>query len=846
MESPVFDVSVWHPIHTGSFHAIGFRDSFRSSFRASFRGHSVVITMIQDLRLAGRLAARRPGFTAVAAITLALGIGASTLVFSVVEAVLLTPPPFRDPGRLVVVWERNIPRDRRTNVASPANVLAWRDEQRAFTDLGAFSITTTASLTSAGQEPEQVSVQLVTSQLFPLLGVDAQIGRTFLTDDDRPDSDVALISHRFWRRRFGGDPDVVGRIVTVNGSARAVVGVMPASFDLFDRRVDLWVPTGFSAAARQAGGRWLIPIARLRPEVDLPRAQADMDRITTRLTEQFPDRNAGWASNVVALQEQLVGAVRPALVALFGAVGFVLLIACANVANLLLARATARRRELALRAALGASRPRLVRQLLIESVALAAAGAAGGVLLAWWGLRTLLTATANEFPIPRLHTASLDGGVLAFTVLVSLAAAVVFGLAPALTASQFDLSGALKDGAPGSGRPSRRLRAALVVGEVALALVLLAGAGLLVRSFQQLLAVDPGFRAEQVLTMQVSLPGATYREDASRVRFFQQLVERVSSLPGVVAAGGVSFLPLDGLGAATRFRALDRPAPGEGQEPVTDVRIVSGEYFRAMGIPLVRGRLYTDSEIRDPSTVIVVNEAMAREMWPGEDPIGKRLVVSWGEPEVTDGVIGVVGDVRLVNLDAPVRPTIYWPHNRTAYSALTVVVRGAGDAASLTSAAVAQVRALDPQQPVANVRTMEEVVGASVGDRRVVMLLAGVFAAVALLLAALGLYGVLAYLVTERTREIGVRLALGASRAAVLGLVVRRALGLTAAGALAGLAGAVALTRLMQNLLFAVTPTDPVTYGAVVGVLVAVAAAASLVPAWRAARVDPVTALRAE
>ena len=806
----------------------------------------IMQSLMQDLALAWRLLAKRPGFTAVAAATLALGIGATTLIFSVVQAVILTPLPFDDPDRLVVVWERNIPRDRRTNVASPANFLAWRDTQRAFTDIGAFSITGTASLTSTGQEPEQVSLQLVTSQLFPLLGVDARMGRVFLSDEDRPDSDVALISHRLWLRRFGGSPEAVGQVLTVNGSARTIIGVMAPSFSLFDRKVDLWTPIGFSAAARTAGGRWLVPIARLEPDVDLAQAQADMDRITTQLAAEFPDRDTGWASNVVPLEEQLVGAVRPALAALLGAVGLVLLIACANVANLLLARATSRQRELAVRAALGASRLRLVRQLLVESVALAAAGAAGGVLVAYWGLSTLLAATADEFPIPRLETASLDGSALAFAVLVSLASAVLFGLAPALTAARPDLNEALKDGMRGTSTRGGRLRAALVVVEVAMAIVLVAGAGLLVRSFGRLLAVDPGFRADQVLAMQISLPGATYQEDASRVRFFQQLVARLEALPGVVAAGGVSFLPLDGLGAATRFRVIDQPSPPAGEEPVADVRIISGGYFRAMGIPLVRGRLFTEREVQDPASVTVVNETMAREMWPGEDPIGKRLVVSWGNPEIEDEVIGVVGDVRLVSLDAQVRPTVYWPHNRTAYPALTVVTRAAIDAPSLTSAAVAQVRALDPQQPVANVRTMEDVVLASVGQRRVILLLAGVFAVAALLLAAIGLYGVLAHHVAERTREIGVRVALGAPRGAVLGLVVRRALALTALGALAGLAGAAALTRLLQDQLFEVTPSDPVTYGAVVVTLIAVALAASLVPAWRASQVDPVTALRAE
>ncbi|MEW5984067.1 MAG: ABC transporter permease [Acidobacteriota bacterium] len=817
-------------------------------------------SLLHDARMGVRLLAKRPGFTALAAATLAIGIGASTLIFSVVEAVLLTPPPFRDPDRLVVVWEHNIPRDRKTNVVSPANFLAWRDAQQSFTDLGAFSITATGSLTSPGREPEQVGLQLATAQLFPILGIDALVGRTFLAEEDHPDNDVALISHRLWQRRFGGSASAVGGIVTVSGRVRTIVGVMPPTFDLLDRKVDLWLPAGFSDTARDAGGRWLIPVARLRPGVELAQAQADMNRITARLAAEFPDRNAGWASNVVLLGEQLVGAVRPALGVLLAAVGFVLLIACVNVANLLLARATSRQRELAVRAALGAGRFRLVRQLLVESLALASVGAVGGVLLASWGLGTLLSATAEQFPIPRLETASLDGRVLAFAVILSLATAVMFGLAPAVSASRLNLNDALREGARGTSARHGRLRASLVVAEVALAIILLAGAGLLVRSFQHLMAVDPGFEPERVLAFQISLPGATYNDPSSRVTFFRNLTTRLTRLPGVVAAGSVSFLPLDGLGAATRFRGLDRPEPSKGQEPVTDVRMISSDYFRAMGIPLVLGRLFTEAEVAPASSVVlfaesarpattgvvVVNEAMAREMWPGEDPIGKRLLVSWSDPEVTDEVIGVVGDVRLVSLDDTVRPTVYYPHNRTAYSAMSVVVRSTVEPASLTSAVLAQVREMDPQQPVAKIRTLEEVVGASVGQRRLIMLLAGLFAGVALLLAAVGLYGVLAYLVAERTREIGVRIALGAQRGAVLGMVIRRALGLTAIGAAAGLAGALALTRLMRSLLFQVTPSDPTTHGTVVVVLVAVALVASLIPAWRAMRVDPVVALRQE
>lgn len=803
--------------------------------------------MLADLRFAVRLLLRNPAFTAVAVATLAIGIGANAVIFSVVRAVLLEPLPFRDPARIVLVWERNIPRNRLTNVASPANFLAWREEQHAFEDLAAFSITNTIGITGGSAAPEQVGVQLVTAQLFSVLGVEARVGRTFTPEEDRPDNDATVISHRLWLRRFGGDPGVIGRAFTANGRARTIVGVMPPSFTLFDRTVDVWMPVGFDQAARQAGGRWLIPVARLKAGMTLEQAQAEMDTITARLSAEFPDRNAGWASTVMPLPEQLFGPVRPALVVLAGAVGFVLLIACANVGNLLLARATGRQRELAVRVALGAGRRRLIRQLLVESLLLAALGGAAGLLIAYAGVNTLLAATAEQFPIPRLENAGLDRWVVAFTCLVSLLAVLVFGLTPAIFASRPDLNSALKDGARSSAARGGRLRAAFVVVQVALALVLLAGAGLLIRSFAALLSVDPGFQSEHVLTMQISLPGAgKYAEDAARVQFFRELTARVERLPGVTAAGAVSFLPLTGLAAATSLELVGRPPPPKGQGPVADVRIVSGDYFRAMGIPLVKGRIFEEREGRERAAAAIINETMARQMWPGEDPIGKKFVLSWNPPLVADEVIGVVGDVLHEGLDARMRPMVYLGHPRTPYRALTLTVRAAGDPAAVTSAVVGQVREMNPEQPVANIRTMEEVEARSLGQRGVVTLLLGVFAGVALLLAAVGLYGVLAYLVMQRTREIGVRMALGATRAEVLRQVVGGALRLSAIGLVAGLGGAVALTRVMTSLLFRTSPTDAVTFGAVAAALLLVSLAASAVPAWRASRVDPVVALRVE
>ena len=547
------------------------------------------------------------------------------------------------------------------------------------------------------------------------------------------------------------------------------------------------------------------------------------------------------------LHEQLVGAIRPALLVLAGAVGFVLLIACANVANLLLARATGRRRELAVRAALGAGRGHLVRLLLGESLALAGLGGAAGLGLAYAGLRVLVASAADQLAIPRLSGAGVNLPVLLFTLAASLAAGLVFGLAPAFSASRFGLADSLKEGARGSDARSGRLRAALVVLEVALSLALLVGAGLLLRSFERLLSVSPGFRPGHVLTMKVSLPSRRYQDQAARVRFFKELNDRIERLPGVTAAGGVSFLPLNGLGAATSYGLPGKPDAPAGAQPVADVRAVSGDYFRAMGIPLLEGRTFTDHDTGDAANVIIINQTMARECWPNEDPIGKRVDIHWSSG-VTDEVVGVVGDVKLSALDDTPRATAYWPHARqdVGYSGLTLAIRAAGDPASVTSAVVGQVREMDPLQPVSDVRTMEDVVSRSIAARRLVMLLLAIFAAVAATLAAVGLYGVISYVVAGRTREIGVRLAIGARPADVVRHVVGQAMALVAAGVAIGAAGALALTRLMGSLLFEVRPSDPATFAAVVALMALVGLAASLVPAWRAARVDPVTALRAE
>jgi putative ABC transport system permease protein len=801
--------------------------------------------MLRDLRHGARLLLRAPGFSIVAVCALAIGIGANTAIFSVVYTLLLKPLPYQDPERLVVVWEHNVPRDRKNNVVSPGNFLHWRELQQSFEDLSAVGITFKVTLTGIG-EPEELPMQLVSASFFPLLGVQPALGRAFTSEEDRPNSGVVVISDRLWKRRFEADPNILSRPVTLNGNTYNVVGVMPPGFTYFDRAVELWLPVGFSAEARTPRGRWLTVMGKMKPGITVERAQADMTRVHAELTRMFPQFNTGWTARVVPLQQQLTGDLRPALFILSGAVGLVLLIACANVANLLLARATSRQRELAVRAALGAGRGRLIRQLIAESLILSGAGTLLGLLLAWWGIGVLRAVVAERLPIPRLEAVGIDGPVLVFTVASALFSVMLFGLVPALTASGGALVPALKEGGrSGSAARGNRTRRAFVVVEVALALVLLAGAGLLVRSFGKLLDVDAGFDPSRIVTMTVSLPGSRYGEPAQRIQFFQRLFDRLQVLPGVEAAGGTSVLPLVGLGSATSYEVVGQPNPPAGQDHVADVRVVARDYFKAMGISLMRGRLFDESDKGDVTNHVIINETMARKHWPGQDPLGKRVRINWNDVR-DDEVIGVVEDVRHQGLDSEPRPMTYWPHPRFSYNAMTITIRTTADASTVVRAATAVIRDQDPNLAVADVRTMDDVVSSSLAQRRLIVQLIGLFALVALVLAAVGIYGVIAYMVTQRTQEIGIRMALGAQRGRVLRMIVGEAMALTAAGVALGVTGALLLTRLLKDLLFHVAPRDPLTLAAVTAMLVLVAFAASYLPGRRATRVDPVIALRAE
>jgi len=805
----------------------------------------VLTALLSDLRYGARLLLRTPGFTIVAVSALALGIGANTAIFSVVYTLLLKPLPYQYPDRLAIVWEHNIPRNRPANVVSAGNYLHWREMNHSFAEMAGVSFTQKFALTGRG-EPEELGTQMVNATFFSILGVPAAHGRVFTADEDRPaQPKVAVISDRLWRRRLAADPGIVNNVLHLAGEPYTIVGIMPPGFSFLDKDVDVWVPIGFSAGARTGRGRWLIVLARLKDGMTFDQAQRDMVAVAAERQRMEPQFNTGWSANVVPLKQQLTGDVKPALVVMLGAVGFVLLIACANVANLLLARATARQRELAVRAALGADRLRLIRQLLAESVLLALAGAGAGIALAAWALSAVRTLAAPRLSIVQLDTVGVNGWVLGFALLIALASGVLFGIVPAFTAAGRTLTAALREGGrTGTGTHGTRTRQALVVVEMALALVLLVGAGLLVRSFMALMHVDPGFDPARAITMKVTLPNAKYPTDTAIRAFFDRLYARVDALPGVEASGGVSFLPLTGIGAATGFTIDGKEEPAPGQEPVTDVRAISHDYFKAMGIPLVGGRLFDSRDEGENVRRVIVSESLAKKYFANEDPVGRRIRLFWNNPG-PDEVVGVVGDVRNGMEDA-IRPTTYLPPARFAYPFTSVTVRASGNAMAIAPAFVNAVHEIDAEVPVSDIRPMTDVLSISTAQRRLTMMLLAIFAAMALLIAAVGLYGVISYTVTQRTQEIGIRMALGAQRGDVLRMVVGQAMAMTAAGVAIGALGAFLLTRLMATLLFDVKPGDPITFVVVAGLLGAVALFASYIPGRRATTVDPVIALRAE
>ncbi|HXI32061.1 MAG TPA: ABC transporter permease [Vicinamibacterales bacterium] len=803
---------------------------------------------LQDIRYAIRLCLRAPGFTAIAVLALALGIGANTAIFTIVNTVLIERLPYKDSQRLVAVWEENARRPGRPNSVAPANYLRWRERATSFEDIVGL-VDTRIALTGGG-DPEELTVQNVTSGFFHVAGAEPIVGRGF-SDAEYADSRSAstVLSYRLWQRRFGGDAGIIGKPIQLNGAPTTVVGVMPPDFQfqlksisLVGKPIDLWRPWLLPPDMREPRGRFMSAIARLKPGVTLDQARTEMKTIAAALTSEIPQFDTGWTVRVLPIREELSGDLRPALLVLSGAVAFVLLIACANVANLLLARGAARQREIAVRSALGAPRARMIRQLLTESLVLGALGGAAGLLVARWSL-DLLVAISPVGLVP-LGQVSLSYTVLAFTALVSILTAIVCGFAPAFEGSRTDVQEALKEGARqvGSHR-GRRLRHAFVVAEIALAVVLLVGAGLMLRTFASLQRVDTGLDSGGVMTMRVSLPGRKYN-DAKSMQFFAEAAQRVAAIPGVQSAGIVSYLPFAGLGAATNFSVVGEPPAQRGQEHVTAVLVCDNGYLQTLHIPLLKGRVFTEREMREKSNVVIVNETTVRRYFAGQDPIGRRVVINMTDPNVPTEIIGVVGDTKSVDVRSNTEPTAYWPHPQLPYSAMTITARTGGDPQSYASSIEREIHALDPDQPVADVRTMDQWVARTLSQARFNSLLLAAFALLALLLAAIGIYGVMSYAVSQRTSEIGIRLAMGAETRDILTMIVGDAMRLAGAGLAIGVALAIALSRTLTTLLFQVTGTDPLTFASVVGVLAAVALLASYVPARRASRIPPVEALR--
>ena len=795
-------------------------------------------TFLHDLRFGGRLLIRKPAFTAIAVITLALGIGANTAIFSVVNSVLLRPLPYPEPERLVTM---------RSN-QSVLDLEDIRSRSQSFEYFGG-SVMQAQDYTSDG-EPLQVQASLINADLFKALGAKAAIGRTISDEEDRFGADpVVVLAHGFWQRNFGGAANIVGKTIQVSGKSYTVIGVMPADFIMPTEMPDLWASVRVvnPIAAQFRGVHFLRTYIRLKPGVSLSQALGEMEGIDRWLAQQYPEENKGRRTVLLSLHERVVANTRSALLILLGAVGLVLLIACANFANLLLARAAGRRQEIVIRAALGAGRWRLIRQMLTESTLLAVLGGAGGLLLAKWGV-DLLTAL-KPANLPRLSSIGIDGWGLAFTLVVSILTGIVFGLLPALSASKLDVNEALKEGGRAStgGIGRHRVRSLLVVSEIALALVLLIGAGLLIKSIWTLRTIDPGFNPENLLTMRIELPESRYKEIPKQIQFRERALEAVNAIPGVQAAM-ISELPMTE-NLMHNFVIDGRPPLSPGEEPELETRTVAGDYFRTMRIPVHQGRDFTAQDRADAPPVGLVNESFVREYFPNENPIGRRIAWARGNPRRWMTIIGVVGDVKHYGLNLPELPAFYntyqqqdQPWKRWMYLA----VRADGNSEALAGQMKTQIWSVDKQIPVTKLRTMADVMAASLAAQRFNMTLMGIFAAVALLLAAIGIYGVISYSVTQRTHEIGIRMALGAETGDVLRTVLRQGLQLAGIGVALGIGAAFALTRVMSSLLFGVSATDPVIFASISIILTGVALGATFIPARRATKVDPMIALRYE
>jgi putative ABC transport system permease protein len=801
--------------------------------------------LVQDLRYNLRVLRKNPGFTAVIIFTLALGIGATTAIFSVVNVVLLRPLPYDNPDQLVIVWGTQPQLDKAP--FSPADFIDVKRRNHVFDQIAAyqaqnFNLTGTA-------DAVRLRGAVLSPEIVPMLGIKMAEGRGFLPEEGKPgNNQVAVISHGLWQRSFGSDPRLLGQSLTLNGKAYTVVGILPVDSQFLSWS-EVWVPmalTGEQENMRETHS--LNVMARLKQGVSIEQAQAEITSISKQLEQEYPQSNSGNGMRLVPLREQIVGDIRPVLLVLLGVVAGVLLIACANVANLLLSRAAMRQKEIGIRIALGASRWQVIRQLLNESILFGVAGGLLGLLIAYGGVKLLIAFGPTN--IPRLKEIGVDGRVLLFALALSILTSVLFGLVPALQASKPNLNDSLKKGGGSSsarGVYNQRHRALLVIVEVALALVLTIGAGLLVRSFLTIQRINPGFDPQNVLSMRIALPAAKYPEVGKRAVFYQQVLERIKNLPGVVSAGAITDLPLSGPGSSTSFSIKELPS--DDQNPLTEYRVITPEYLSAMSIPLLRGRYFTETDRDKNPGVVIINETLARRFFPNQDPLGKHLVLS-GPPDERE-IVGVASDVRDYGLDAEVKPEVYIPYTQSTpaylqYGALTLVVRTATDPHTLTGAIRGEVSSMDKDQPVYNVKTMQEVLSESVAQRLFNMFLISIFAVVALILAAVGIYGVIAYSVAQRTHEIGIRMALGAQPKDVFKLVVGQGMMQALIGIVIGLAAAFALTRVMSSLLYGISPLDPATFGGLTILLTVVALLACYIPTRKAVRINPIIALRDE
>ena len=826
---------------------------------------------VQDVQYALRTLTKSPGFAAIAILTLALGIGANTAIFSVVDTVLLKPLHYRSPDRLAMVWE-SLPRANVAhNVVSPPNFLDWQQENHCFSDMAVF-LDQPGNLTGAGQ-PEQIAIQYVSANFFSVLGVNPMMGHGFSPETaanngqavaaeaqnkigtSAAQTNVVILSYGFWKSKFDADPNIVGKTVELNGQPNRVVGVMGTDFDWYvsefsftHEHPQLWTPLEIRPAwhDRSKVGRFLRTVVRLKPGVSLAQAQAQINVIAANLAARYPDYDKGWGVNVVSLRDQFSGAARTALLVLLGAVGFVLLIACANISSLLLSRAAGRRREIAIRIALGASRARIARQLLTETMVIGIVGGGLGVVAAIWSTQALIRAGSGS--VVEVSSVTVDWRVLLFSVGVTLLAALLAGFLPSFMAARADVASALPEGGRSSsaGRKSLAARSAFVVVEISLALVLLAGSSLLLQSFLRLMDVNPGFQTAHLLTFQLTLPNSKYPKDATRAAFFTQLLDKIRALPGAVSASADVTPPFSGIGSATDFTIVGEPAPPPGESHGTSVRVIEPDYFRTMSIPLLRGRTFEEREFAQQSNVVVINKALADKYFHGKDPIGQKIIIDMKDTNLPDEIIGVVGDVHESSLASAPEPLSYWPYPELPYAVMTVVVRTATPPLSMVPAIRDALQQLDKNQPMAKISTMDQLISDSVARSRFTMLLLSIFAGLALTLACIGIYGVIAYSVAQRTHEIGIRLALGAQRRDVLKLILRQGLRLALIGVVIGVSAGLLLTRLITSLLYGTKPGDPLTFAAVSALLILVALLACYVPALRAMRVDPMVALRYE